>query len=186
MGRVGIVVELAPLVPAGFVPPDGEAWEALEAEIWQEVHEELERRMPHDPEAEVLAVIDDACMIEGGCTPGRLEAWCRDDLPVASHAAEHWYRIGLALLANRVRARVGTLGYRVVGELGDPEVLASEPGDPVLRARDEVLALVNLEHEEVQLDDEDEEPDADVAEDLLADVRGDPRCGCALCAGLRG
>lgn len=186
MGRTGFSVDLAPAEPGGpaHLPEDWE-WEELTMSLVSAVQEEIARRVAGGPEEEVLDTLDSACMLESGCTPGELTVDCRDDLPVTAHAGIHWTEIGFALLADDVRAKLAEVGYRVTGDLGDPAALAAAPARPALRQHEGRLVLVDIEHGEVTVDEGEEDVPEDDVEALLADVREDPRCGCALCAGLR-
>lgn len=186
MGRLGIVVDLAPAtLLRRFARPPAGAWEEMGLALLERVNETLLARMPDEPEQGVLDTLDAACLIEAGCAPGRLTYDVRDDLVVTAHAGLHWTEIGLALLAEEVRAAADALGYRVKGGLGEPAALAAATGARLLRRHGERLVLVDTEHGEVCVDDGDEPVEGEPAEALLAEARRDPRCGCALCVGLR-
>jgi hypothetical protein len=162
-----------------------DTWEALESDVWGDVHAELERHLTRTPDAEVLDVIDAACMMESTCEgPGHLAVACRDDLHVTAIAGAHWYQMGLGLLGPRVRERLAAAGYRIAGGVVDPATIAATPTTfPLLPVGDSLIA-VDVASGALLVDDGEEPPTVDDA--LLASVRSDGLCRCQLCVELRG
>jgi len=161
-----------------------DTWEALESDVWGDVHAELERHLTRTPDAEVLDVIDAACMMESTCEgPGHLAVACRDDLHVTAIADAHWYQMGLGLLGPRVRERLAAAGYRIAGGVVDPAAIAATPtAHPLLPVGDSLIAI-DVASGALLVDEGEEPPTVDSA--LLASVRSDGLCRCQLCVELR-
>ncbi len=184
VGRLVVTVDLTPQGLCRLFRPRADTWEALENDVWGEVHAELERHLTRTPDADVLDVIDAACLMESTCEgPGHLALACRDDLHVTALAGAHWYQMGLGLLAVRVRARLAAAGYRVAGGFVDPTIIASTPtAHPLVPVGDSLVAL-DVASGELLVDDGEEVPLTDAA--LLATIRSDGLCRCQLCVELR-
>jgi hypothetical protein len=184
VGRLVVAVDLAPQGLCRLFRPRADAWEALESDVWQDVHAELERHLTRAPDADVLDVIDAACLMESTCEgPGHLALACRDDLHVTALAGAHWYQMGLGLLAVRVQARLAAAGYRVAGGVVDPCVIAFTPtAQPLIPVGDSLVALDRASGE-LLFDAGEDPPVPDL--DLVARVRSDGLCRCQLCVELR-
>lgn len=184
MGRLVVTVDLAPKGLCRLFRPRADAWEALESDVWQDVHAELERHLTRAPDADVLDVIDAACLMEStGEGPGHLALACRDDLHVTALAGAHWYQMGLGLLAVRVQTRIAAAGYRVSGGVVDPTMVASTPTSHPLVPVGGLLVALDRASGELLVDAGDAVPVLDP--DLLARVRADGLCRCQLCVELR-
>ncbi|MDP2314795.1 MAG: hypothetical protein Q8P41_17960 [Pseudomonadota bacterium] len=184
MARLVVAVDLTPQGLCRLFRPKADEWEALESDVWGDVHAELERHLTRTPDADVLDVIDAACLMESTCEgPGHLALACRDDLHVTAIAGAHWYQMGLGLLAVRVRARLAAAGYRVASGMVDPALIAATPtAHPLLPVGDSLVALDRASGLLI-VDEGDERLVPD--DTLLATVRSDGLCRCQLCVELR-
>lgn len=184
MGRLVVAVDLAPQGLCRIFRPRADAWEALESDVWQDVHAELERHLTRAPDADVLDVIDAACLMESTCEgPGHLALACRDDLHLTALAGAHWYQMGLGLLAGRVHARLAAAGYRVAGGVVDPVIVAATPTTHPLVAVGGCLVALDRASGALIVDEGEETPVLDP--ELLARVRLDGLCRCQLCIEIR-